>query len=193
MLRAGSNPMGGDANDLLTQLATLPARALDCAQRLFHQQPPPSWLVDELQNRLLLLVNHVLFQEPEAMRRLARHEGKRLQVDVGGLGVCWGISGVGLFMRADPASTTEPDLRVAVLETQWAALLKMVASGEQPEVKIFGDVLLAAEIGWIRDHVRWDVEADIARFIGDVPAVNLTRVVKGAITAIKQFSKRTPA
>ena len=193
MLRASSNPGGSDANDLFGQLAALPARALDGAQRLFTQQSPPAWLTDELQNRLLLLVNHVLSQEPEAMRRLARHKTKRLQVDGGGVGLCWEISGVGLFMRADTTRLVEPDLRVVVLETQWAALLKTVASGAQPEVKIFGDVLLAAEIGWIRDHVRWDIEADVARVIGDVPAVSLTRIVKGVIATVQQFSKRAPA
>ncbi len=193
MLRASSNPGGSDANDLFGQLAALPARALDGAHRLFTQQPPPAWLTDELQNRLLLLVNHVLSQEPEAMRRLARHKTKRLQVDGGGVGLCWEISGVGLFMRADTTRLVEPDLRVAVIETQWAALLKTVASGAQPEVKIFGDVLLAAEIGWIRDHVRWDIEADVARVIGDVPAVSLTRIVKGVIATVQQFSKRAPA
>lgn len=193
MLRASSNPGGSDANDLFGQLAALPARALDGAQRLLTQQPPPAWLTDELQNRLLLLVNHVLSQEPEAMRRLARHKTKRLQVDGGGVGLCWEISGVGLFMRADTTRLVEPDLRVAVIETQWAALLKTVASGAQPEVKIFGDVLLAAEIGWIRDHVRWDIEADVARVIGDVPAVSLTRIVKGVIATVQQFSKRASA
>lgn len=192
-MRASSNPGGSDANDLFGQLAALPARVLDGAQRLFTQQPPPVWLTDELQNRLLLLVNHVLSQEPEAMRRLARHKTKRLQVDGGGVGLCWEISGVGLFMRADTTRVVEPDLRVAVIETQWAALLKTVASGAQPEVKIFGDVLLAAEIGWIRDHVRWDIEADVARVIGDVPAVNLTRIVKGLIATVQQFSKRASA
>ena len=192
-MRASSNPGGSDANDLFGQLAALPARVLDGAQRLFTQQPPPVWLTDELQNRLLLLVNHVLSQEPEAMRRLARHKTKRLQVDGGGVGLCWEISGVGLFMRADTTRVVEPDLRVAVIETQWAALLKTVASGAQPEVKIFGDVLLAAEIGWIRDHVRWDIEADVARVIGDVPAVNLTRIVKGVIATVQQFSKRASA
>ena len=193
MLRASSNPGGSDANDLFGQLAALPAMALDGAQRLFTQQSPPAWLTDELQNRLLLLVNHVLSQEPEAMRRLARHKTKRLQVDGGGVGLCWEISGVGLFMRADTTRLVEPDLRVAVIETQWAALLKTVASVAQPEVKIFGDVLLAAEIGWIRDHVRWDIEADVARVIGDVPAVSLTRIVKGVIATVQQFSKRAPA
>ena len=192
-MRASSNPGGSDANDLFGQLAALPARVLDGAQRLFTQQPPPVWLTDELQNRLLLLVNHVLSQEPEAMRRLARHKTKRLQVDGGGVGLCWEISGIGLFMRADTTRVVEPDLRVAVIETQWATLLKTVASGAQPEVKIFGDVLLAAEIGWIRDHVRWDIEADVARVIGDVPAVNLTRIVKGLIATVQQFSKRASA
>jgi ubiquinone biosynthesis protein UbiJ len=191
MLQSGPNSLGKAPTDLLNELAGFPARALDGMQRMFTQQPPPSWLAAEVQNRLLLLVNHVLSQEPEAMRRMARHAKKRVQLDAAGFCIAWAITPVGLFTQADPFNATEPDLRIAVRETQWSELLKTVASGTQPEVKIFGDVLLAAEIGWVRDNVRWDIEADLARFIGDVPAVNLTRFTRSIISTLKQFAKRT--
>ena len=38
---------------------------------------PPAWVVDETQRRIVLLLNHILMQEPEATRRLARHKGLR--------------------------------------------------------------------------------------------------------------------
>ena len=33
---------------------------------------PPEWMVDELQNRVVLFLNHVLMQEPQAQDRLRR-------------------------------------------------------------------------------------------------------------------------
>src|SRR5213082_144306 len=42
----------------------------------FPLPQPPGWLVDEMQRRLVLLLNHVLMQESEAQARLARQAGK---------------------------------------------------------------------------------------------------------------------
>ena len=41
---------------------------------------PPQWALDEVQHRIVLLLNHVLMQESEAMSRLARHRGQFMQV-----------------------------------------------------------------------------------------------------------------
>ncbi|MBK7503296.1 MAG: hypothetical protein IPI14_12305 [Polaromonas sp.] len=46
------------------------------ASPLAGKVQPPTWVVDELHQRLVLLLNHVLMQEPEAMARLARVRGK---------------------------------------------------------------------------------------------------------------------
>jgi ubiquinone biosynthesis protein UbiJ len=37
-------------------------------------------------------------------------------------------------------------------------------------------VQLAAEVNWLADHVRWDLEEDLARVIGDVPAHTLAQI-----------------
>ncbi len=42
-----------------------------------------------------------------------------------------------------------------------------------PALRIQGDVQLAADINWLVDNVQWDVEEDMSRIIGDVPAHTL--------------------
>ncbi|MFM6990288.1 MAG: hypothetical protein ACKOWD_03165, partial [Rhodoferax sp.] len=37
---------------------------------------PPAWMVEESHRRVVLLLNHVLQQEPQAMERLARQKGR---------------------------------------------------------------------------------------------------------------------
>lgn len=44
--------------------------------KLAGKVQPPTWVVDELHQRLVLLLNHVLMQELEAMARLARVQGQ---------------------------------------------------------------------------------------------------------------------
>ncbi len=49
-----------------------PSDFLAGVQKLFTSVQPPAWLVQEVQNRIILSLNHVLQQEPQAMERLAR-------------------------------------------------------------------------------------------------------------------------
>ena len=45
-------------------------------QKMLGSLQPPAWLVQEGQNRIILSLNHVLQQEPQAMERLAAQSGK---------------------------------------------------------------------------------------------------------------------
>ena len=44
------------------------------------QLQPPIWAVDEVQRRIVLLLNHILLEEPEATKRLARQKGRIVQL-----------------------------------------------------------------------------------------------------------------
>mgnify|MGYP000721126026 CR=1 FL=1 len=45
-------------------------------ERLAAGPQPPQWLVHEVQQRLVLFLNHVLMQEKEATDRLVRQKGR---------------------------------------------------------------------------------------------------------------------
>jgi ubiquinone biosynthesis protein UbiJ len=142
---------------------------------------PPAWLQHELENRLVLLLNHVLQQEPEAMARLQRQRGKPLRVEWNAFSLTLQATPAGLLERVDGAAPA--DLTVTVrgsaveLGRQWMA-------GERPPVEIQGDVQFAAEVAWLADNVRWDIEEDLSRVVGDAPAhliANMARRVSGVL------------
>ena len=60
-------------------------------------------------------------------------------------------------------------------------------SGDKPSVRIEGDVQLAAEVNWLIDHVRWDVEEDLSRIIGDAPAHMMAQNAKKVVEALRIF------
>lgn len=146
---------------------------------------PPDWLLREMQQRVVLLLNHVLQQEPEAVARLKRQKGRITLIESAWVAMKLIVTPAGLLDLAEGAA--EPDLTLKVLDTQPLNILQTLLSGEKPRMEISGDVMLAAEINWLVDHVRWDVEEDLARIMGDVPAHTLMRTVRGLGDALKTF------
>ena len=149
---------------------------------------PPAWMVQEMQHRLVLLLNHVLQQEPEAQARLKRQSSRIVEAHWRQFSVRLQATPAGLLDLA-PA-TLPPDLTVTLADESPFALAQTAMRGEKPPVRIAGDVQLAAEVQWLVDHVRWDIEEDLARVVGDAPAHALGEVMRRITAAMRQFVGR---
>lgn len=170
---------------------------LDFLEELFNNAAqalqPPAWMVEELQRRSLLLLNHVLMQEPEAQARLARQAGKVLQAHWRLLSMRVAATRAGLFELAPP-SEVPADLTVTLTEESPLQLAQTALRGDKPPVHIAGDVQFAAEINWLVDNVRWDAEEDLARIVGDAPAHSIADTARRVLSAMRQFvAKATSA
>jgi ubiquinone biosynthesis protein UbiJ len=168
---------------------TTPSSPSSFFEQLFDRvgqalQPPP-WVVEEMQRRLVLLINHVLQQEPEALARLKRQAGRLVEAR-------WRIFTIRL--QATPAGLLElgsaalqPDLTVTLTEESPWSLAQTALRGERPPVRIAGDVQLAAEVQWLVDHVRWDLEEDLSRLVGDAPAHAMAEMGRRMSEGLRQF------
>ncbi|GAB3489956.1 hypothetical protein GCM10027399_06530 [Curvibacter fontanus] len=159
----------------------------DVFQKLGTTLQPPAWAVQEVQRRIVLLLNHVLMQEPEAMGRLARQKGRVLLFHWREFEFKLQLTPAGLLDLA--AADTPSDLTLAVTEASPLALVQAALAGDKPAVRIEGDVQLAADINWLVDHVRWDVEEDLARLIGDAPAHGLAQAARRALESLRGWLK----
>jgi ubiquinone biosynthesis accessory factor UbiJ len=149
---------------------------------------PPPWLIEEIQRRLLLLINHVLMQEPEAQARLARQAGRVVEAHWRMFEMRLRITPAGLFELAETGVPS--DLTLSVAEVSPWQFAQAMLGGERPPVHIAGDVQLAADVNWLVEHVRWDVEEDVARVIGDAPAHALAQSVRRMTQALRRFARR---
>ena len=154
-------------------------------ESLISRFPSPPWLVDEGQQRLVLFLNHVLMQEPEAQSRLAKKKGSVIHFRWGLFALDLLVTPAGLTDRAAPASTPDLVLSLAV-ESPWA-IAQSVLQGKPPPVAIEGDVQLAAELGWLAENLRWDIEEDLSRVMGDVPAHALAGLGRRLSETLKSF------
>jgi ubiquinone biosynthesis protein UbiJ len=157
----------------------------DLVNRIGSRVKLPGWAVSEIQHRAVLFLNHVLQQEPEAQQRLMRQKGRVVRFE-------WRF--VTMQLLATPAGLLDiapegavPELTLIVTETSPFRLAGATLRGDKPAVRIVGDVQLAAEVNWLVDHVRWDVEDDLARLIGDVPAHAMGNVARRAAAGLRQF------
>ncbi len=145
----------------------------------------PVWAIDEVQRRIILLLNHVLMQEKEATSRLARQRGRVVLLQWRSFQLRLLATPAGLLDRAP--DETKADLVLLLTEESPLALAQAALRGDKPAVRIEGDVQLAAEVNWLVDHVRWDLEEDLSRVIGDAPAHAVGQAARGMALALRQF------
>ena len=151
--------------------------------------------------RLVLLVNHVLSAEPMAIQRSRPHAGKCICLqlrDVPAL-LSWLPSELTVVVTAaglldwQGDATERADLIATVDVSNPAQALASAVAGRWPAVEVAGDAAFAADVSWLFDHLRWDVQDDLARVVGDGPAVQLMRVgtavaagLRGALRTVTQ-------
>lgn len=146
---------------------------------------PPAWAIEETQRRIVLLLNHILGQEKEATSRLARQKSRVVQLQWRAFSMSLVATPAGLLDQA--SADAKADLVLVMTEESPLALAQTLLQGNRPAVRIAGDVQLAAEVNWLADHVRWDLEEDLARVIGDVPAHTLAEGARAMAKALRQF------
>jgi ubiquinone biosynthesis protein UbiJ len=130
-------------------------------------------------------------QESEAMARLVRQRDRIMLVQWRSFYFKLIATPAGLLDLADEQA--KPDLVLTVTDESPLALAQAVFKGEKPAVRIEGDVQLAAEVSWLTEHVRWDMEEDLARIIGDVPAHTLSQMAHTLRTSLQEFLAKAAA
>ncbi len=148
----------------------------------------PAWAVEETHRRIVLLLNHVLMQEPQAMERLARQKGRVVLARWRAMTFKIVVTPAGLLDVA--SSDAEPDLTLLVAQDSPLVIAQELMQGGKPSVRIEGDVQLAADISWLMDHVRWDMEEDLARIMGDAPAHMLVQAARSLAQGLQQLLGR---
>ena len=148
--------------------------------------------------RVVLLVNHVIAAEPAAVERLRPHAGRNVRFEL----VDWPklLPAVGPFVfRVTPAgllewladaSTLAADLRVAVATENPALAVARLVAGERPPITVSGDAAFASDLDWLIDNLRWDVQEDLAKIVGDAPARQLGKVGGWVAGALRDGARR---
>ncbi|WP_428417991.1 hypothetical protein [Methylibium sp.] len=145
--------------------------------------------------RLTLWLNHLLASEPAAGEHLARHAGRCVALRVDALpawlprppALRFRVTPAGLLEWSPPEGSSETidDLQMSFEASNPAQSALDWLNGRRPNVTIQGDAAFAADLHWVVENLRWDVQADLSRLFGPVAAEGLTRAGQGAVAALR--------
>lgn len=147
-----------------------------------------------LAERLTLLANHVLAAEPLATHKLAAHSGRSLRLQFEGWpaplpplpDLVFRVTPAGLLEWCGSDAPAVVDLHLRLASSNPALMLARLASGEPPQVEVQGDAQFAADLSWLMENLRWDVQDDLERLIGRAPAHEVTRIGRGLASGLRQ-------
>ena len=147
--------------------------------------------------RMTLLVNHVLGSEPVALQRMRPHAGRSIQLHFQGWPALlpppptttFRVTKAGLLEWCDAEVPIEPDLRVDIDASNPALAMFQTLAGERPKVVVAGDAAFATDLNWLIDNLRWDVQDDLARLVGQGPARELARIASAVADGLREAAR----
>ena len=138
------------------------------------------------------LLNSLLRREDWARERLARHAGKSVRFVAEPWRIGLAIHSDGQVEACDPAIV--PDVTLMLPGEKLAQLPAILRSGDTDEITallhIQGDAGLAQVVSELARGLRWDIEDDLARVVGDVAAVRLVGAARGLSSAARRSAAR---
>jgi ubiquinone biosynthesis protein UbiJ len=118
------------------------------------------------------LLNHLLQQNSWAKEELRLFSGKSILISASPIQSRLTVNQDGTFSPAAPNVDTDAEMAFSA-----GTALRMLFDPEaaRRQVSIQGDTAFAAAVGKVLQHARWDIEEDLSRVIGDLPAHQLSQ------------------
>ena len=139
-------------------------------------------------NPATIFINHVLAQQPAARDALARYAGRRLRLSAPPFALGLKITDKG-EVEAQPFADTAADVTLSVAATR-VPFLFVDPEAAMKDVRIDGDAEFAQTLARLAREVRWDVEEDLSRVLGDIPAHQMMRFARAFTAWGKEAGKR---
>lgn len=129
-------------------------------------------------------LNHLIGSEPWAQDRLRKHAGAQLLILAGPIfSIRLGVDHAGLFHLA--TGVNEPDVRLTLpADVPIRAVLDR--DNLFSSVKLDGSVDVAESLAFVFRNLEWDIEADLAALIGDIPAHRFVRIGRSLAHSLRQ-------
>jgi len=111
-------------------------------------------------------LNHLLARNGWALARLRLFAGRHARFECAPFAITLGVLPDG---QVEFAAQATPDVTIRCTP----GIAMRLAAGDEAawtEVEVSGDAEFAATIDYVRRHLRWDAEEDLARVFGDIVA-----------------------
>jgi ubiquinone biosynthesis protein UbiJ len=126
------------------------------------------------------LINHLLIQNDWMQTKLKPYVGMVIELEIDILSLKFLVNNEGQLIVGDPESPPDAYIQMAI-----KGLIQLITQKKKNGITVKGNLDLANDFSNIIEGLEWDMEEDLSRFIGDIPATEITKISKKFIKQSK--------
>ena len=124
-----------------------------------------------------IILDHLLSQNDWMQTKLIDHKGKVVVIEISGLKLILKIDEKGLLHSLYESEEFDCVIKLTVND-----FINQLINKKNGNISIKGDLELANQVSQVLKKIEWDVEEDLSKYIGDIPATQATKVLKKIVT-----------
>lgn len=130
-------------------------------------------MTSSFERLLSRLLNHLIQNEAWASERLRLFDGKQTLIRMGALDIYLVVDSRGFFA----AGSSKELVAVTVnLPADTPAKLLLDKDAVFQAARLSGSIDFAETLAFVFRNLRWDIEADLAAYVGDIPAYRVEKL-----------------
>ena len=119
------------------------------------------------------LINHLLNQNDWMQTRLRPYSSMIIELEIDTFSLKFKVNNEGQLSISDPEARSDAYIHMTI-----KSLIQKKKKKKKNGITVKGDLDLANEFSMVIEGLEWDIEEDLSRFIGDIPATEITKISK---------------
>ena len=133
------------------------------------------------------LLNHLIQHEAWAAERLRPFAGKQALIRTGALDICLVVDSGGFFAAG---SAKDPIAVTVNFPADTPAKLLLDKEAVFQAARLSGSIDFAETLGFVFRNLRWDIEADLAAYVGDIAAYRLEKLRQKLLSVTRESASK---
>jgi len=131
-----------------------------------------------------IIGNHLLSQNDWMQSDLINHKNKIVIIEISGFKTIFKVKEDGQVEMINDSKDYDCKIKLTIND-----LIGQLVNNKNGKINIEGDIELANKISQVLRKIEWDLEEDLAKYIGDIPAIRTTKALKKIKNTTKENIK----
>ena len=131
-----------------------------------------------------IIGNHLLSQNDWMQSDLINHKNKIVIIEISGFKTIFKVKEDGQVEMINDSKDYDCKIKLTIND-----LIGQLVNNKNGKINIEGDIELANKISQVLRKIEWDLEEDLAKYIGDIPAIQTTKALKKIKNTTKENIK----
>ena len=127
------------------------------------------------------ILDHLLSQNAWMQSKLVDHKNKIIVIEISDLKLILKVGENGLLHSLSEAEKFDCIIKLTV-----NSFISQLINNNNSNISIEGDLELANQVAQVLKKIEWDIEEDLSKYIGDIPAIHSTKILKKVVTNSKK-------